>query len=177
MSFLRRFVNQLYLWSGALACFFLAGIAFLVLLQIFTRLAGFNVSGLIDYATYSMVASAFLGIAITLKRGAHIRVGLVIGSLPETARRALEIAALSISAGVMAYFTWYCVLLTYDSWRFGYLEMGLAATPLWIPQTGMALGAAIGTLAFIDELFLALTGQTPGYLESEQAFSPLQGRD
>ncbi len=177
MSSVRRFLDIVYLWSGGLACIFLASIVILVMLQVLTRLFGLHVSGLIDYATYAMVASCFLGIALTLKRGAHIRVSLLLGVLSGPARRGLEIIALAVSAGVMAYFAWYSVLLTYDSWRFGYLEMGLAATPLWIPQTGMAAGAAIGAAAFIDELVLVLLGRTPGYIEAENAFIPLQHRD
>jgi len=170
MTTLRRFLDTLYLWCGGLACFFLASIAVLVMLQIITRLLGLHVIGLIDYATYAMVASMFLGLALALKRGAHIRVSLVIGAVSGPARRWLEIAGLALGTAIMAYFAWYSLQLTQDSWAFGYRAMGLAATPLWIPQIGMTLGGIVGAIAFLDELVMVLLGRPPSYLEAETRF-------
>jgi len=166
---LRRALDWLYLASGLLACIFLASIALMVVLQVATRLAGVLVVGLIDYATYAMVASCTLGVALALKRGAHIRVSLLLGRLAEPVRRWLEVLALAVGTAVMGYLAWYLFLMTRDSWDFGLRAMGLAATPLWIPQAGMTLGAAVAAVAFLDELVRVLAGREPSYRTADPA--------
>jgi len=37
--------------------------------------------------------------------------------------------------------------------------VGIDATPLWIPQLGMALGAVVFFIAFLDEFILELLGR------------------
>lgn len=167
MAWLRRTLDRLYLGCGILACCFLASIALLVVLQVVSRLAGFLMVGLIDYATYAMVASCFLGLALALKRGAHIRVGLLTGLASPAAKRWLEVLALAVGSAVMAYLAWFLFLLTRDSYDFGFRALGLAATPLWIPQAGMTGGAAVAALAFLDELVRVLAGRRPSYDSAE----------
>jgi len=38
------------------------------------------------------------------------------------------------------------------TWKFNDISQGNDATPLWIPQIGMALGAAVLLIAMVDEL-------------------------
>ena len=40
------------------------------------------------------------------------------------------------------------------------ISTGLDATPLWIPQIGMAVGTSLFALAFLNDLVLLLAGQT-----------------
>jgi len=161
MRLVLRTLDGLYRVCSFLACTFLASIALLVVLQVATRLLGILWEGLIDYATYAMVASAFLGLGPALKRGAHIRVTLLIGAVRGERRRALEILCLLVGSGLMAYLAWYCILLTLESWQFGYRSVGLAATPLWIPQAAMTFGAVVATVAFLDELLRTLFAGVP----------------
>lgn len=165
---LRRFLDRLYLAAGVLACCFLASIALFVVVQVASRLFGLLIPGLIDYATYAMVASTFLGLALALKRSAHIRVTLLLHAVPRRTRHALEIVSLAVGTGILGYFSWFAVKLAYDSWQYGLLEMGLAATPLWIPQSGMALGGIVGAIAFLDELVRVLSGAPPSYQGHEE---------
>jgi TRAP-type C4-dicarboxylate transport system permease small subunit len=156
---MRRSLDTLYAACGALACFFLASIAALVILQIATRFFGYLVPGLIEFATYAMVASVFLGMAQTLVENGHIRVTLILFALPPPGRRAFEIASLAVASGVMLYFTFYAADLVKQSWQFGYRDQGMMAVPLWLPQSGMALGAAVATIAFCDALVSAAIGR------------------
>ena len=162
----------MYQGCGLLACFFLASIAVLIILQVVTRLVGLHWRGLIDYSTYCMVASFFLGLAPALKKGAHIRVTLLIGALRGVPRRWAEVVALCIGSSIMIFLAWHLVKLTYESWAFGLQAMGLAATPLWIPQTAMSLGAVTGAIAFIDEFVCVLAGRAPAANEAEAALLP-----
>lgn len=152
---MRRSLDTLYAVSAALACLCFASIGLMVILQVATRMAGAHVPGLLDYSTFAMVAAAFFGLAPTLKRGKHIRVTLLLHAVDDRSRRLLELASCAIGLAIVAYFSWYAVALAHDSWRFGLKDMGLAATPLWIPQSAMALGGIIASVAFLDELVLA----------------------
>lgn len=160
---MRAALDRLYQASAVLACIFFAAIGVCIVLQVATRLMGLHVPGLIDYATYSMVASTFFGLGYALKRGAHIRVTLILGATHGAARRVLETISLAIGAAILTYFAYYAVQMAYDSYRFGMRDLGLAATPLWIPQSGMAAGAVIGAIAFVDELIRALRGRPLAY--------------
>ncbi|MEP3334380.1 TRAP transporter small permease subunit [Sedimentitalea sp.] len=153
---MRRSLDMLFATSAVLACLFFASIGVMVILQVVTRMAGMHIAGLLDYATFAMVAAAFFGLAPTLKRNQHIRVTLLLHSVHGTPRRLLEMASYAIGFALMAYFSWYSVALAYDSWRFGLKDMGLAATPLWIPQSGMAMGSVIAAIAFLEGLIISI---------------------
>ena len=60
-------------------------------------------------------------------------------------------------AGALA---WYSIRLVMQSHEFVDISTGLDATPLWIPQLGMAIGTSLFTLAFLMDLILLLSGKT-----------------
>jgi TRAP-type C4-dicarboxylate transport system permease small subunit len=92
-----------------------------------------------------------------------IRVGLLIDLLNARTRRIFEIGALLIGCGFIAFFAWYAVLMTYDSWQFHDRAQGVLPVPLWIPQLGYAGGLVILAIAFVDEFFHVLGGGEPRY--------------
>ena len=50
---------------------------------------------------------------------------------------------------------------------FGEVGQGLIKTPLWIPQSGLALGLVVLAIAFVDELVTMLSGRTPQYAQRD----------
>src|SRR5215211_6074130 len=76
--------------------------------------------------------------------------GLVIDWLDGRVRRLVEIAALVVGTGFIAFFAWHAVAMNYDSWRFGDMSQGVIAVPLWIPQLGYSGGLVILLIAFVD---------------------------
>ncbi len=156
---MRPFLDRLFTWAGWLAGLFMIATLAAVLASIFGRLLDIRVPGADAYAGYCMAASAFLALAHTLRRGEHIRVTLVLNHLGAKARRALEIfchgAALFLS-GALA---WYAIRLSWQSWQFHDISTGLDATPLWIPQLGMAAGTLLFCLAFAQDLVDLLRGR------------------
>ena len=106
---------------------------------------------------------AFLGLAHAFKAGEIIRVGLLLDRLQGRARRAVEVACLTVGAALVGYFAWYAVRLVVDSWRFNDMSQGVVAVPLWIPQIGFAAGLVILFVAFLDELVRVLAGHRPTY--------------
>jgi len=155
----RRALNALYDGAAALAAVFMVLLLAMVLLSIVSRQLRFNVPGIDAYAGYMMAAAGFLALAHTLKRGEHIRVTLLIGSLSGGARRALELWALFAGSLLALLFAAYSVRLAWQSHAFHDISTSNDATTLWIPQLSMALGTAILALALVDELLLEWRGQ------------------
>ena len=164
---MRRFLDRLYLSAAALAALFMVGLLAMVLLSIVSRQLNFHVPGTDAYAGYLMAASGFLALAHTFKKGEHIRVTLVINALHGGARRAVELWALAAAALLALLFAFYSVKLAWQSHVFHDISTPSDATPLWLPQLGMALGTAIFALALIDELVLALMGKRAEPLAGE----------
>jgi TRAP-type C4-dicarboxylate transport system permease small subunit len=155
----RRFLDALYDGAAWLAALFMVALLIAVLLSIGGREFGFHVKGTDAYAGYCMAAAGFLALAHTLKRGEHIRVTLLLSALPPGARRALELWSLASAVLLSGVLAFYSARLAWQSNKFHDISTGNDATPLWIPQLGMAIGTAILLVAFIDELVLELRGQ------------------
>jgi TRAP-type C4-dicarboxylate transport system permease small subunit len=143
-------------WLAGLA---MIGVLAMVLASIITRQLGINFQGTDAYAGYSMAAAGFLALAHTLKHNEHIRVTLLLGRLQGRALHALEMWALSAAVLLSGLFAWYAVRLSWNSHAFNDISTGNDATPLWIPQLAMAVGAVILLIAFLDEWWLEFTGK------------------
>ncbi len=156
---MRKLLDALYNGAAALAALFLIGLLVMVLLSIFGRQLNFHVPGTDAYAGYLMAASGFLALAHTLKRGEHIRVTLLLGALRGRWKKGLELWALGFSTLLSAMFAFYSCKLAWQSRLFHDISTASDATPLWIPQIGMAAGAVILTIAFLDELVLEASGK------------------
>jgi TRAP-type C4-dicarboxylate transport system permease small subunit len=156
---MRRLLDGLYDGAAWLAALFMVGLLVMVLLSVVSRLLHFHVPGTDSYAGYLMAASGFLALAHTLKRGEHIRVTLLLGSLRGGVRRGFEIWALFAASALAGLTAFYSMRLVWQSKAFNDISTGNDATPLWLPQLGMAVGTTILAIAFIDELVLELRGR------------------
>jgi TRAP-type C4-dicarboxylate transport system permease small subunit len=152
-------LDGLFDGAAALAALLLVGVLVMVLLSILGRQLHFHVPGTDAYAGYLMAASGFLALAHTLKRGEHIRVTLLLGALHGPWKKALELWALGFASLLAGMFAFYSCRLAWQSHSFHDISTASDATPLWIPQIGMALGAVILAIAFLDELLLEIGGK------------------
>ncbi|BAF86167.1 hypothetical protein AZC_0169 [Azorhizobium caulinodans ORS 571] len=168
---IRRLLDGLYLLSGVLAAIFLLVIFLLMIGLSSGRDIGFDIPAGDDFASWSMVAMSFLGLAHTFKKGEMIRVGLLLERLTGRKRQVMELFALTVGIVFLAYFTKNAIQLTYDSYRFDDMSQGVIAVPLWIPQTGYALGITILLIAMIDEFVHVASGHHPRY-EKEPPKTP-----
>lgn len=154
----RKFLDRLYLLSGAVSAAFLVLICVLVTMQVIfnliTKMFGASLALTIpsyaEFAGFFLAAASFLALAYTLNRGGHIRVTLVVQFLPKPLRLLLEIAALGLSAATAFYATWFMGRLTWDSYRFGDMSPGIIAVPIWIPQVSLTIGLGIFAIALSD---------------------------
>jgi TRAP-type C4-dicarboxylate transport system permease small subunit len=156
---MRKALDALYDGAAALAAFFMVALLVMVLLSIASRQLHFHVPGTDAYAGYLMAAAGFLALAHTLKRGEHIRVTLLINALRGAPRRALELWALAAASALALLGAWYSARLVWQSRAFNDISTASDATPLWLPQLGMAIGMAVLAIAFVDELVLEWQGQ------------------
>jgi TRAP-type C4-dicarboxylate transport system permease small subunit len=169
---MRRALDALYNAAGYLAAFFLVMTLVWVGVAIVGREAygcvfglcldaRFYIAGTDAYAGYTMAACGFLALAHTLKKGEHIRVELVLQKATPRLRRALQLWSYAAATLLSALFAFYSVRLALQSREFNDVSTGNDATPLWIPQIAMAVGALILLVAFVDELVIELRGRRP----------------
>ncbi len=166
---MRKSLEWLYLGSGVFAGVFLILIAVLSLAQICGRLLGFAAYSFDDFAGFCMAASSFLGLAHTYRRNEHIRVALVVDRFSGGKRRLLETLCLTASTFLIGFFAWYAIDMAWTSYAINDVSQGLVPVPLWLPQSGMALGLLIMSIALFDDLVAVLAGGTPSYLAAEQS--------
>jgi len=150
----RKALDRLYDAAGYLAAFFMVGILAMVLASVVGRLAGFNLRGSDAYAGYCMAAASFLALAHTLKRGEHIRVTLFLDRFGGRLRRPLDLWSHVAGTFFCAILAFYSARLAWQSHVFNDVSQGNDATPLWIPQLGMAAGAIVLLVAMVDDLVL-----------------------
>lgn len=158
MKALRKALDGVYLAAGALAGLFLIAIGVLVLLSVVTRLLGLYVPGLTAYAGYAMACSSFLALAYTFGQGGHIRVSLFIDKFTGRRRRAAELWCLLAGTFLAGYLAFFSVKMVRVSHLLGDVSESADATPLWIPQIGMAAGAVLLAVALADRLVCVAFG-------------------
>jgi TRAP-type C4-dicarboxylate transport system permease small subunit len=156
---MRAALDKLFTLAGWLSGVFMVGTLLAVLLGIVARAVAFDIPGTDAYAGYSMAAGAFLALAYTLRRGEHIRVTLIVGRLEGAARRALELFCHAVAVLLSGALGWYSVRLVWQSYEMHDVSQGLDATPLWIPQIAMAVGAVLFFVAFVSDFVAVLRGE------------------
>ena len=161
---MRRFLDWLYLASGALGAVFIALIAVLMIAQSVLREFNVRTGAVNDVVAWSLAAASFFAMAHAFKHGDFVRVNLLLEKLPAGSRRALEISCLAIGTVSVAYLAFWANKFTYDSWAFNEVAQGLLPIPIWIPQASFALGSLLLLVAIIDELVIVLRGGRPTYV-------------
>ena len=142
----------------------LAGVALVVsfgcvALGVLARVAGWDVPGLDAYAGYAVAAALFLALPQTLRRQEHLRVTLLLDRLGPRARAAFEWWVLLAGLALSLFFAFHAARLVWMSHAMHDVSPAADATPLWLPQSAMALGCAGFALSMLDALVLRLRGR------------------
>jgi len=157
---MRSMISAFYRLLGLLSCLAMVAAFVTVGLGVIARQAGFDIPGLDAYAGYSIAAALFLALPMTLQRGDHIRVGLVLDKLPPRARNVLEYWSLGAGLALTLYVAYYAGRLVWVSYTTHDVSQSTDATPLWIPQIAMALGSIGFAVAMADALVSRLQGRS-----------------
>ncbi len=158
---MKRALDALYGVAAWAAALFMIGTLAMILLSVAGRLLDFHVRGTDAYAGYCMAAAAFLALAHTFKRGEHIRVTLFLDRFGPTTHRVLQIWSHLAGLVLTGLLAWFSVRLAWQSFQFNDISQGNDATPLWIPQLGMALGSLIFVVAMAENFVSVLRGHDP----------------
>jgi TRAP-type C4-dicarboxylate transport system permease small subunit len=156
-SILRRWLDRLYDLCGAIAALCLVTLLIVISLQMAARWSGQQFPGSTSYAGYCMAAASFFALAHTLNRGGHIRVSLLLSQLGRH-RRLGEIWCFGIGSILSVFLAVYAIKAVQISIKLHDISQGQDATPIWIPQLPMAIGAALFAIAMIDRLIRILAG-------------------
>jgi TRAP-type C4-dicarboxylate transport system permease small subunit len=161
---LRRFLDRLYLASGAVGAVFVLLICVLMIAQTILREFQVRTGAVNDVVAWFCAAASFFAMAHAFKHGDFVRVTLLLEKVPDRVRRTLEIGCLAIGALSVGYLAYWANKFTYDSWAFGEVAQGLLPIPIWIPQASFALGSLLLFIAMVDELVIVLRGAKPSYV-------------
>lgn len=148
---LRLILDRLYIVAAVGAALCLVALLGVIVLQMAARWMDIEFPGSTEYAGYLMASASFLAFAHALNRGAHIRVSLFLTALGRY-RFWGELWAMLIGTAASSYLAWYAVKTVYWSRKLHDLSQGQDATPIWIVQIPMAVGAVLLALCFIDNL-------------------------
>jgi len=147
----RSLLDSVYKASGLAAAVALMAILVLVTAQMVARWMGLIFPGGAQYAGYAMAATSFLAMAYTFNYNAHIRVALFVTKSGRYLR-AVELWCYTVASLAAVFLAWYAVKAVLLSAKINDISQGQDATPLWIPQSLMAVGAVIFAVAVVDNL-------------------------
>ncbi|MBS4010408.1 MAG: TRAP transporter small permease subunit [Roseovarius sp.] len=176
---LRGLLDRLYAAGFVLAALALVTIAGLVLVQVLGRVidktllaigqepVGIAITSLSELGGFLFVGAVFLALAGTLRSGGHVRVTLLIHSVPPSAARMLSGVALLLALGLCSFALYSAGVQARDSWAFNAVSFGMAKFPLWVPQTVMVVGLGLFWVALLDEFVTLLRGSVPSFQQAE----------
>lgn len=154
------FAKLFYRVLLVLACLSMVAALVAITLNIATRLVdGWSITGLDGYAGYSIAAAFFLALPSALMHGDHIRVTSVIDNVGPRMRAILAYWGLGVGLLLAVYLAWFSCRLVWLSHLYHDVAPTGDATPMWIPQLSMALGAVGFAVAFLHALVNRWRGQ------------------
>lgn len=156
-----KLLDRLYIAGGVIGALLLVAILMLIVAQMLARWFGWDVAlikGAPDYAGYCMAGASFMSFAYALNKGSHIRVSLLLSVLGRF-RYFGELWCFAIGALASTYLAAYAIKATRWSHKLNDISQGQDATPLWIPQIAMSVGAVLLAVCFWDNLMRLLVSK------------------
>lgn len=109
---------------------------------------------------YLLVASVMLAAADTLFRGEHIAVDVLTERLAGRGRKIIALVGLASVAVIAGLLAWEGVDMVGFSRMVGLRSNGYLATPMWLPQLAVPVGAALLGVAALVVFVAILSGRT-----------------
>jgi TRAP-type C4-dicarboxylate transport system permease small subunit len=113
---------------------------------------------------YLLVAMTFLSMSVAEAHGAFHRVELIQARVGKKVRMISQIVFDLMSLGASALVAWQLTRLTLNSWRAEDVAPTPLQTPLWLPQSTMAIGMALLCFALLRTIIAKakrLRGSSP----------------
>jgi TRAP-type C4-dicarboxylate transport system permease small subunit len=117
---------------AAAAAVLLGAIAALVTLDVVMRNVGLGTLAWVnEVSEYSLPVATLLIAPWLLHRNEHVRLDVLLVSLPRAASRLLEKTCDVLGIAICAVFVWYSIRLIFDSSRIGSMVVKTLAIPEW----------------------------------------------
>jgi TRAP-type C4-dicarboxylate transport system permease small subunit len=158
-------LTQLYRLCGLMAAGFIVAIVGVVIVRILSRLMGFYVAGLAEYAGYCLAIAGSLGLAYTFGEHGHIRVEMLIESLRTKTRYRMEVFVLCLATAFASFVAFYVGRLAYVSYLYEDHSSKSDEIFLVLPQAPFALGFALFAICLFHTLIRVLISGELGGLE------------
>jgi TRAP-type C4-dicarboxylate transport system permease small subunit len=154
-----RMIGHVSTICGVIASLMILSAVFITCHMIFVR-AVLNQSTVwqTEIVIYLMIAATLIGLPYVQKLRGHVGVDLLPTFLPVKARRALVIATLIVTTGMIAIMFWYGWEMWHLAWSRNWKSETIVAVPLWIPWLSIPLGFGLFALQLASDLWLSITG-------------------
>lgn len=157
--FLDRIVDALAVLAAAILAVITIALAANVALRFFFRA---NLYGMVDAIEIGLMAATFLGAPWVLKKNAHVAVDLFISGLTPAVRRSVNRAICLVGALLSLAMCWTTLTALLVAFRRGSMTRGVLVVPEWILLAAPALGAALLTVVFLQQMVRGPEGEQQG---------------
>lgn len=142
---------------GLLAGLAIAGLAFMITLDVIMRNLGItNFPWLLEVSEYLLFIVTFGAAPWVLHSGSHVRVDLLITSLPKRAGLALELIADFLGFAASALLAWHGFRVAMDTFSRGDLLYKELVIPEWPLLAVIPVSAALLAIEFVRRIAAAL---------------------
>lgn len=174
---MRRFLDGLYRLSGAAAVVCLVMIVVFALSQILARPFGLVSPSADEFAGFSMAGATFLGMAHTLRNGAHVRMHVLLSVMGPRVLRIFELGCTFVGGAVTGMLSLYTIDMMIVSHRIGEWTLGLLPIPKWVPMSFMMIGLMVFSIALFDDFVRVLRADPPSYAQTPGQDQPAIGSE
>jgi TRAP-type C4-dicarboxylate transport system permease small subunit len=144
MRALVRSYDRLIAACGALAAALFGATALGITIDVLLRNSGLgSIAWMLEVNEYALFVATFLGAPWVLRHGAHVRVDVVVGSLPAATARAVDRTADIIGMTATAVLLWYAIDVARTSFREGARVIKMIIIPEWWIFAVVALSAIL----------------------------------
>jgi TRAP-type C4-dicarboxylate transport system permease small subunit len=156
MTAVARLYDLFYRCVGALVAGLIAFIAIIISLDVIMRNTGLGtLSWMLEISEYAQFLATFLGAPWVLKHGAHVRVDVIVSTLPSRAGRALELLGDTIGLLICLIILYYALSIAATSLRDGAMIIKILIIPEWWVFALVAFSALLLIVEFLCRMWRA----------------------
>ena len=110
-----------------------------------------------ELSIYFMIYVAFIGAAMTMKNGAHIKVDIFYKRLTKRARLWLDAITMVLGTIICLIMTWQSAFWVRYTYVTNFISPSILGTPMWIPMACIPIGLFLWSLQYVLESIKALS--------------------
>lgn len=109
-----------------------------------------------ELSIYFMIYVSFIGAAMTMKAGAHIKVDLLYKLLSKKARLWMDAVTMILGTIICFIVTYQCVNWVRYTYTTNFISPSTLETPMWIPMSVIPIGLFLWSLQYMVEAIKAV---------------------